>query len=140
MAAPFWLLLIRWVLLRWLLLGLLLFKWLLIFGLLNFWPQVIYNHISHGKTKILLKIKFVHWCVIETNVGPKTFFQQQPCWLWGWTASPRETLNKAARNVRWKTPEGKKRSFKSVALTLNHLVTNDVAWRPISNTSKQNNI
>ena len=33
--------------------------------------------------------------------------------------------------------EGKKRSLKSIALAVNHLVSNGVAWRPLSNTGEQ---
>ena len=34
-------------------------------------------------------------------------------------------------------PKGIKHSLKSIALAVNHLVTNGVAWRPVSNTGEQ---
>ena len=39
--------------------------------------------------------------------------------------------------MRWKMPECKEPPLKSVAPTVNHLVTNDGAWRSISNTDEQ---
>ena len=33
--------------------------------------------------------------------------------------------------------DGKKRSPKFIALAVNHLVTNSIAWRPVSSTGEQ---
>ena len=75
-------------------------------------------------------------CVIQTDSWARFLFQTT-------TLSPDEfesdqnqrSLEIAERSVRRKIPEDKNCSLRSVALATKHLVTNDLAWHPVSNTS-----
>ena len=48
-----------------------------------------------------------------------------------------ESRENGGRSVKWKMSEGKKCSLKSVAFAVNHLVTNGMAWRPVTLVNKQ---
>ena len=76
---------------------------------------------------LLQNLKLVDCCVIQT-MKPGVYFEPniKPVNLEVELLAPGKSL-KSSMGVRYKTLESKKRCLKSVALALNHLVTNGLA-------------